>query len=293
MSALSVGSPVRAGRPGHRRRRSSAAAPVVALAAAGLLAGCDPSAGVPAPPPAAGSASPGVSGAAGSSALPSGRITVFAAASLSRAFTTLGRRFEAGNPGTTVRLSFGASSTLAQQIIAGAPADVFASAATTTMQQVSAAGDAPDPHTFAANVAEIAVAPSAAARITSLADLTKPGVRVAVCQPQVPCGVLARRVFAKAGVAVHPVTEGLDVTSTLRYVTSGQVDAALVYVTDVRAAGSAVRGVPVPAAENERTDYPIATVRGGPNPALAAEFEAYVLSPGGVAVLTSAGFEGP
>jgi len=224
---------------------------------------------------------------------PKGTITVFAAASLTGTFTELGKQFQAANPGTTVRFSFGASSTLAQQILAGAPADVFASASAATMAQVTAGGDATGPVTFAKNTAEIAVAPGSTGRVTSVADLARSGVKVALCQPQVPCGAIAAKVFTTAGVTVKPVTLGLDVKATLTYVSSGDADAAVVYVTDVRAAGSSVRGVAIPAAQNASTAYPIATVKASKNAALAARFQAYVLSGDGQRVLTAAGFSGP
>jgi molybdate transport system substrate-binding protein len=259
----------------------------VVAAAVLLLAGCG----------SAGAAGSGGSSSspAGSSAppAPSGSITVFAAASLTGSFTTLGQRFEAAHPGTTVRFSFGASSTLAQQILAGAPADVFASAAAKDMTTVTAAGDAADPKTFATNTAEIAVAPGSAAKVTGLASLADPSVKVALCQPQVPCGALAQAVLAAAGVRVTPVTQGLDVKSTLAYVTSGQADAAVVYVTDVRAAGGAVTGVPIDAADNATTAYPIAVTGSTANSALATAFERYVLSGDGRSVLTAAGFGEP
>ncbi len=223
----------------------------------------------------------------------SGSITVFAAASLTGTFPTLGARFEQQHPGTSVRFSFGASSTLAQQITAGAPADVFASASARNMTQVTAAGDAADPVTFANNVAQIAVAPASAGRVTALADLADPGVKVALCQPQVPCGALAQQVLANAGVTVHPVTQGLDVKSTLAHVLSGEADAAVVYLTDVRAAGAKVTGVPVPAADNASTAYPIATVTATRNRPLAEAFERFVLSADGQAVLAEAGFARP
>ncbi len=233
------------------------------------------------------------SGASPSAAVLSGSVTVFAAASLTGTFTELGKQFEAAHPGTTVRFSFGASSTLAQQILAGAPADVFASASATNMKQVTDAGDAADPKTFARNVAEIAVSPASASRVTGLADLAKSDVKVALCQPQVPCGALAQSVFTKAGVTVKPVTQGLDVKSTLAYVTGGEADAAVVYVTDVRAAGAAVTAVQIPAAQNASTAYPIATVNASRNAALAAAFEDLVLSSAGQRVLGGAGFQQP
>jgi len=240
-----------------------------------------PAAGFFRPSPA--SAEPAVSSA----------ITVFAAASLTTAFTELGKQFETTHPGTAVTFSFGASSTLAQQIIAAAPADVFAAASPSTMKQVTDAGDATDAMTFATNVAEIAVAPRSAGKVTGLADLAKPGVKVALCQPQVPCGALAQTVLAKAKVLITPVTQGLDVKSTLAYVTSGEADAAIVYVTDVQAAGAAVTGIPIPAESNASTAYPIATVKGSKNPVLAAAFTDFVLSAAGRGVLRGAGFSTP
>jgi len=237
----------------------------------------------------------GTPSAASASAAPAltGEITVFAAASLNGAFTTLGKQFEAAHPGTKVTFSFGSSSTLAQQILQAAPADVFASASATTMKQVTDGGDAADPRTFASNVAEIAVAPASASTITTLADLARPGVKLALCQPQVPCGALAQKVLANAAVTVKPVTQGLDVKSTLAYVTSGAADAAIVYVTDVKAAGASVKGVQIPAGQNASTAYPIATLKGSRNLPVATAFEDLVLSPAGQSVLSEAGFARP
>lgn len=218
---------------------------------------------------------------------------MFAAASLTTTFTQLGKDFETAHPGTTVKFSFGPSSGLAQQIVAGAPADVFASASAKNMLQVTDAGDAGTAVTFANNVAEIAVAPGSAGKVAGLADLAKSGVKVALCQPEVPCGALATKVLAAGKVTVKPVTQGLDVKSTLAYVTNGQADAAIVYVTDVLAAGSKVTGVEIPAAVNASTAYEIAPVKASSNAGLAAAFEAFVLSPVGLSVLTEAGFRKP
>lgn len=260
---------------------------LTALAAAGLLTGCGsstPDAGAgPGPASVSHSAAPG----------PAGTITVFAAASLTTAFTTLGKRFQAAHPGSTVRFSFGASSTLAQQILAGAPADVFASASPKNMSQVTAAGAAAGARVFATNTAQIAVAPAVAGTVTSIRDLARSGVKVALCQPQVPCGALAQTVLAKARVAVKPVTQGLDVKSTLAYVTGGEADAAIVYVTDVKAAAGKVTGVRIPAEFNAGTAYPIVTVRAGKHAALATAFQDLVLSTAGQRVLRQAGFAAP
>jgi len=237
------------------------------------------------------SAAPSLPGASATGG--SGTVTVYAASSLTAAFTALGKQFEADHPGTKVVFSFGASSALAQQIIAGAPADVFASASAANMTQVTDAKAAGDVKPFATNVAEIAVAPAAAAKVHSLADLAAPGLKVALCQQQVPCGALAHTVLTKAKVTLTPVTEGLDVKSTLAYVTNGSADAAIVYVTDVKAAGSAVTGVEIPADVNATTSYPIGVVTTTKNATLARTFEDYVLSPAGRGALTAAGFGAP
>jgi molybdate transport system substrate-binding protein len=231
-------------------------------------------------------------GSSGASPL-SGTIVVFAASSLTESFTTIGKAFEAAHPGTRVTVNFGASSTLANQIIQAPAADVFASASTANMKQVTDANQASTPQTFANNTGEIAVAPDQASKVKSLADLARSDVKVALCQPQVPCGAIATEIFTKAGIRVNPVTQGLDVKSTLAYVTNGSADAAIVYVTDVKAAGSMVVGVEIPAAQNASTAYPIATVNSTKNLPLAQAFEDYVLSASGQSALKAAGFLSP
>jgi molybdate transport system substrate-binding protein len=232
-------------------------------------------------------------GGSDSAAALHGNVTVLAAASLTESFHILATQFEAAHPGVTVRLSFGASSALAQQIRAGAPADVFASAAPENMQQVISAGDASSSSNFASNVMEIAVPPSNPAGIQQVADLAKPGVKVALCQHQVPCGAAAHTVFSHAGITVTPVTEEADVKSTLTKVETNEVDAGVVYVTDVRAAGSKVTGIEIPASVNASTTYPIAALGKAANSTAAKAFVDYVLSGAGQAVLLAAGFEKP
>ena len=259
----------------------------VAALAAVTVAGCSSS------PSSAPSGSSTSSPVAASSALPAGTITVFAAASLKETFTQIGKQFETAHPGDTVKFSFGASSTLATQITSGAPADVFASAAPKNMQTVVSAGDASNPQDFAKNTAEVAVPPSNPAKVTSVNDLAKSSVKVALCEPQVPCGVVAAEVFKNAGITVKPVTLQPDVKSVLTQVELGNVDAGVVYVTDVKAAGTKVTGVPISASDNASTTYPIATISSSKNQSIAQAFVAYVLSPQGQAVLSAAGFQGP
>jgi molybdate transport system substrate-binding protein len=235
------------------------------------------------------------SASATASAVPSasGSITVFAAASLTEAFTALGKQFEAAHPGTTVTFNFGASSALATQITQGAPADVFASASAKNMDQVVAAKAAAGPTTFAKNVMEIAVPPANPAHVTQLSDLAKAGVKVALCQAAVPCGSTAAKVFANAKLTVTPVTQEADVKSTLSKVELGEADAAVVYVTDVRAAKAKVTGIEIPAAVNASTSYPIAALTASKHADLAKAFVDYVLSADGASLLTADGFAKP
>ncbi|MGZ4743853.1 MAG: molybdate ABC transporter substrate-binding protein [Oryzihumus sp.] len=229
----------------------------------------------------------------GSSSPVGGTVTVFAAASLKEAFSTLGAQFEKLHPGTHVVFSFGPSSGLAQQVTQGAPADVFASASIKNMDQVVQAGAATAPKPFASNQMEIAVPPDNPAHVAGVKDLARNGVKVALCQASVPCGATAATVFDKAGITVTPVTEEVDVKSVLAKVSLGEVDAGVVYVTDVRAAGSKVKGIPIPADVNASTSYPIAMLAKAPNPAAATAFTDLVLSAAGQQVLAADGFAKP
>lgn len=222
-----------------------------------------------------------------------GEIMVFAAASLTDVFTTLGTQFEQSHPNASITFNFGPSSSLATQIAEGAPADVFAPAAIRNMDDVVGAGAAEAPAVFARNVLAIAVPPDNPANVTTLADLASPAVKVALCQPDVPCGAVAAQVFASAGVVVSPVTLEADVRAALTKVRLGEVDAGVVYVTDVLAAGAEVVGIEIPADVNASTSYPIATLTASETPSLAQAFVDYVLSPDGAAVLTGAGFQKP
>jgi molybdate transport system substrate-binding protein len=263
------------------------AGPLTALVAVTvLLGGCGGSSDSSASP-AAGSPP------ASRSAAVTGQITVLAASSLQEAFTKLGSQFEAAHPGAKVVFSFGPSSGLAEQIGQGAPADVFASASTKNMDTVVSAGDAAGPTDFVSNTMEIAVPPNNPAHIAKLSDLAKKGVKVALCQVAVPCGATAAAVFDKAKIKVTAATQELDVKSTLSKVTLGEVDAGVVYVTDVRAAGASVKGIEIPADVNASTTYPIARLTRSKNKATAQAFVDYVLSPDGLAALTAAGFSSP
>ncbi len=218
-------------------------------------------------------------------------LTVFAAASLKGTFTELADQFENDHPGVTVELSFAGSSDLVAQIQNGAPADVLAAADTTTMDQ---AGDlVVDPVDFATNVLQIATPPDDPAGVTSLQDLARPGTQVVVCAPAVPCGSATVALEKAAGVDLRPVSEEQSVTDVLNKVISGEADAGLVYVTDVRSAGDAVRGVELPESSQVVNTYPIATVADSPQAGLAQKFVDLVTDPTGQAVLADAGFGAP
>ncbi|HEX7744361.1 MAG TPA: molybdate ABC transporter substrate-binding protein [Micromonosporaceae bacterium] len=223
-----------------------------------------------------------------------GTVTVFAAASLTETFGTIAKQFEADHPGTSVVLNFAGSSALATQINQGAPADVFAAASPATMKTVTDAGNGAGPaKTFARNQLVIAVPKGNPQGITGLADLARPGVKVALCAEQVPCGAAARTALAAAQVDIRPVTLEQDVRAALSKVKLGEVDAALVYRTDVRAAASDVDGVEFPKPTKSINEYPIVVLKDAPNPAGAEAFVAAVLSDQGQAVLARAGFRGP
>jgi molybdate transport system substrate-binding protein len=225
---------------------------------------------------------------------PSGKIVVLAASSLTESFTALAQAFEAEHPGTTVSFSFAASSELATQIEQGAPADVFASASPATMAQVSDAGDtAGQPVTFVRNTLEIAVPAGNPAKVTGLADLAKKDLTIALCAPEVPCGAAADKVFAAAKVTPAPDTLEADVKATLAKVTLGEVDAALVYKTDVIAAGDKVEGIDFPEAAGAVNDYPIVVLKDAGKPATAQAFVDLVMSAAGQKVLSEAGFQLP
>ncbi|MEJ8279061.1 molybdate ABC transporter substrate-binding protein [Pseudonocardia spirodelae] len=265
------------------RIRGRGRAAGVALAATALvaLAGC-------------GGGSGGSGAAQPSGQAQGGTLTVFAAASLTGTFGELEKRFEAANPGTDVTLNFAGSSTLAQQIDQGAPADVFASADQNNMKKVTDAGNAQgEPQIFATNTLQIAVGPDNPKQIASLQDLTKPGLRTVVCAPQVPCGAATQKVEQAAGVDITPVSEEQDVKAVLQKVTTGNADAGLVYRTDVAASNGQARGVDVPQASQAVNQYPIAVLKNARDADLARRWVEFVTGDEGRQVLTAAGFGTP
>jgi molybdate transport system substrate-binding protein len=296
-------SPGRSRAPGAGKTAPRPGARTGLIAAAVLLAlpGCTGTAGT------------GTAGGTGSDASTSATVTVFAAASLTGAFTALADRFEAENPGATVLLTFAGSADLVSQVGEGAPADVVATADQTTMARLADDGLlVGSPVVFASNTLQIAVPPDNPAGIRTLADLAGPGLNLVVCAPQVPCGAAAETVARAAGVEFRPVSEENSVTDVLGKVRSGEADAGLVYRTDVAAAGDEVRGIEFAESSTAVNEYPIAVTGGtvpgtdvsggngadggesvGSGDGLADAFVDFVTGEAGQGVLAGAGFGAP
>ncbi|MFD0004441.1 molybdate ABC transporter substrate-binding protein [Streptomyces sp. NPDC127178] len=234
------------------------------------------------------------SASASSSGKLSGEVTVFAAASLKESFTTLGKEFEKQHPGTKVTFSFGGSDSLAASITGGAPADVFASASPKTMKIVTDAGDASGtPSAFVRNELEIATLPGNPDKIASLKDLTKSGLKVVLCDKEVPCGAATQKALEASDLKLTPVSYEQDVKAALTKVELKEADAAVVYKTDVHAAGDKVEGVEFPESDDAINDYPITLLKDAQNAEAAKAFITLVQSAEGRQVLTAAGFLKP
>lgn len=225
---------------------------------------------------------------------PTGVITVSAASSLTDVMPVIARAFEKRFPGTSVKLNFGGSSTLVNQVLAGAPVDVLATASEETMGKAVDADAVGRPLLFAKNTMTIAVPADNPGRIRSLADLARPGVLVGMCEASVPCGAVATEILKKAHVSVTPVTKELEVRGVLAKVLSGDLDAGIVYTTDAKAAGSKVAHIDIPSRLNATTTYPIATVGATANPVAAQTFVDYVrFSSSAQGILRAYGFARP
>ncbi|WP_137978780.1 molybdate ABC transporter substrate-binding protein [Streptomyces violaceusniger] len=234
------------------------------------------------------------SGSGSSSEKLSGTVTVFAAASLKESFTALGKTFEKEHPGTKVAFNFGGSDALAASITSGAPADVFAAASPKTMKTVTDAKDAKGtPVTFVRNQLEIATLPGNPKKIKTLKDLTRSGLKVALCAKEVPCGSAAQKALTAAELKLTPVSYEQDVKGALTKVQLKEVDASVVYKTDVKAAAGKVAGVEFPESEQAINDYPIAPLKNAQNAEAATAFIALVKSAQGQKVLGQAGFLKP
>lgn len=209
-------------------------------------------------------------------ARPQGIIVVSAAASLTDVLPVIAAGFEKRYPGTSVRFNFGGSPQLVEQVNAGAPVDVLATASESSMAKAVAARSVSRPLLFAKNSMAIAMPPGNRANVTSLRSLQDPAIKTAACAPAVPCGVATTALLTLNRLTIKPVTLELDVRSVLGKVMADEVDAGIVYVTDVRAAGRKVTSIAIPAGQNVTTTYPIAIVTSAPNPVGAAAFVSYV-----------------
>jgi molybdate transport system substrate-binding protein len=216
-------------------------------------------------------------------------IKVFAAASLTAAFTELGQQYTSANGGTKVSFNFAGSQALATQIQQAAPADVFASADTTNMDKVKDLVGTPQ--NFASNLLQIVVEKGNPKGVKTLDDLANPDLKVVLAAPDVPAGKYAAEALNTAKVTVKPVSEEDNVKAVMTKVSLGEADAGIVYVTDVTAGGDKVEGVDIPKDQNVTATYPIATVEAGKDKAQA--FMDLVLSDQGQQVLKQYGFLPP
>lgn len=222
-----------------------------------------------------------------------GELTIYAAASLGTAFDELAAEFEARHPSLDVLpIVYDGSSTLATQLIEGAPADVFASADEKNMQKVVDAGLADSAELFASNTLVIAVPAGNPGGVTGLQSLADPALTVVLCAPEVPCGAASQTLLADAGVDVEPASLEQSVTAVLTKVATGEADAGLVYATDVRASAD-VEAVDAEGAADVVNRYPVTMLTDAAHPQAAAAFIAFVLSDDGRSVLSRLGFGAP
>jgi molybdate transport system substrate-binding protein len=219
-------------------------------------------------------------------------ITVLAASSLTGTFAELGREFEVQHPGVTVKLAFDSSATLAQQATQGAPADVLATADTTTMDSAKSA-QASTPKDFATNVMVLATPADNPGHVHAFSDLDNSSVKFVMCVPTAPCGAVGQALLDQDHITGKPVSQEVDVKSVLAKLTEGEADAGLVYTTDAVAAGDQVKALPIPGSAKRITTYPIVTLQQSKHADLAQQFVDLVTGSTGQQVLDKAGFGKP
>ncbi|HWU29773.1 MAG TPA: molybdate ABC transporter substrate-binding protein [Microbacterium sp.] len=279
--------------------------PIIAVATAAivlLLGGCASTASLDTTPT---SSRTGGSDASGGGVAPrdapspadadvlTGELSVSAAASLKGAFDQAIAQFEKLFPGVHVTATYDGSSTLATQIDGGAKVDVFASADEANMARVTGAGLASGPTVFARNTLVVVTPKSNPAGIKTLADLAKPGVKVVLCAPEVPCGAASKKLLAAQRVTLTPVSQEQNVTAVLTKVRSDEADAGLVYKTDAAAATADVRSFTPTGADQVVNAYPIVALKDAPNPDAATTFVSFITGTQGQKILASFGFDGP
>ncbi len=221
---------------------------------------------------------------------PAGRVAVSAAASLAAAFDEIADAFTAEHPGVQIVPSYDGSSTLATQIIEGAPVDVFASADEANMQKVVDAGLATHPQLLATNTLSLVVPTGNPGRVAGIEALADEALTVVLCAPEVPCGAASDGVLRAAGVTAAVDSFEQNVTAVLTKVAAGEADAGLVYVTDAALAAEQIEAIPVAAADAIVNRYPVVVLDDAPHAAAAEAFVAFVRGPAGQAVLADHGF---
>ncbi|MDQ3664958.1 MAG: molybdate ABC transporter substrate-binding protein [Actinomycetota bacterium] len=218
-------------------------------------------------------------------------LTILAASSLTDVFDDLAEVYEQEHDGVEVRLTYDSSSTLAEQVIQGAPADILATADEGTMQGVVDEGlTASEPVVFARNMLILVTPLHNPADIASIEDLNNPDVDWAVCVPGAPCGIASEKVLGIVNVTSEPVTEEANVRDTLTKVTAGEVDAGLVYVSDAQAAGDDVQSIEVPEASQAINADVIAPLDDAADAELAQDWIDLVTSNEGQQALEGYGF---
>lgn len=249
---------------------------LAALSAALLLVGCT---GMREPE------SIGDDSSAGSASL-----TVSAASSLTDVMPQLIADFQSRNPQVRITANFAGSSTLVEQLLAGAPVDVIATASEATLDKAVEAGLVAQPQVIARNSMAVVVPAGNPGGVSSLEDLQRPDLLVGLCEVSVPCGAAAAQVISASGVSINPVTQELDVRALLGKVVAGDLDAGLVYVTDARSAGQQVEVIAVPDSVNAVTEYPVSVVRNSTQQAWAQRFVDYLTTEPAQSILSEFGF---
>jgi molybdate transport system substrate-binding protein len=231
-------------------------------------------------------------------------LTVFAAASLTEAFTEIGQGFEAGHPGVKVEFNFAGSQQLAQQLAQGAQADVFASANQGQMDAAVSAGLVEPGATtvFAHNRLVVIYPKDNPASISRLQDLAKPGLRLVLAAKEVPVGGYSLQFLEKASqssdfegnfeakVLTNAVSYEENVRAVYSKVALGEADAGIVYATDIPKDDTRLARLAIPDELNIVATYPLAPLQDSPNPELAESFVNFVISPTGQAILAGYGF---
>ena len=228
-------------------------------------------------------------------------LTVFAAASLTDAFTEIGKNYEDANPGVTVTFNFAGSQALRTQIEEGAPADVFASANTKEMDTLVSGSFVTDgtQKIFLVNKLVVILPANNPAALEKLEDLAKPGIKLVFAAEEVPVGKYARQALDqmngqfgadfKDKVLANVVSNEDNVKQVVAKIQLGEADAGIVYTSDAIAAPD-LKIIEIPAELNVIAKYPIATLTISANADTATAFIEYVLSPDGQAILQKWGF---